>query len=79
MGSIYGILGPDLGLYDDTDLNNPAAYAASKGAFTINTLVGNSARSLREVNAVSAAASNEVNLKHSCLNTSPVRLSNNGT
>ena len=31
MGSIYGILGPDLSLYDDTDLNNPAAYAASKG------------------------------------------------
>lgn len=31
VGSIYGILGPDLSLYDDTDLNNPAAYAASKG------------------------------------------------
>jgi len=32
LGSIYGIVGPDLGIYEDTTLGNPAAYAASKGA-----------------------------------------------
>lgn len=31
ISSIYGVCGPDLGLYDGTDMNNPAAYAASKG------------------------------------------------
>ena len=31
IGSIYGFLGPDLSLYESTDMNNPAAYAASKG------------------------------------------------
>lgn len=31
VGSIYGVLGPDLGLYADTAMQNPAAYAASKG------------------------------------------------
>ena len=30
-GSIYGISGPDMGLYTDTDMANPAAYGASKG------------------------------------------------
>ena len=29
--SIYGLLGPDMRLYDDTSMNNPAAYGASKG------------------------------------------------
>jgi NAD(P)-dependent dehydrogenase (short-subunit alcohol dehydrogenase family) len=29
--SIYGLVGPDLRLYDDTPMGNPAAYAASKG------------------------------------------------
>jgi NAD(P)-dependent dehydrogenase (short-subunit alcohol dehydrogenase family) len=29
--SIYGLVGPDLRLYEGTRLNNPAAYAASKG------------------------------------------------
>ena len=31
VSSIYGILGPDLSLYADTPMGNPAAYAASKG------------------------------------------------
>lgn len=29
--SIYGMTGPDFGLYDGTDMANPAGYAASKG------------------------------------------------
>jgi NAD(P)-dependent dehydrogenase (short-subunit alcohol dehydrogenase family) len=31
VASIYGMLGPDWRLYEDTPLGNPAAYAASKG------------------------------------------------
>lgn len=31
IASIYGIVGPDLRLYTDLPMNNPAAYAASKG------------------------------------------------
>jgi NAD(P)-dependent dehydrogenase (short-subunit alcohol dehydrogenase family) len=31
IASIYGILGPDMSLYDGTKMGNPAAYAASKG------------------------------------------------
>ena len=31
VASIYGIVGPDISLYADTSMNNPAAYAASKG------------------------------------------------
>lgn len=31
IGSIYGFLGPDLSLYDGTSMQNPVAYAASKG------------------------------------------------
>jgi NAD(P)-dependent dehydrogenase (short-subunit alcohol dehydrogenase family) len=31
IGSIYGVVGPDIRLYKDTDMGNPAAYAASKG------------------------------------------------
>ena len=30
-GSIYGLVGPDFSLYDETGMANPAAYAASKG------------------------------------------------
>lgn len=31
IGSIYGIVGPDMKLYKGTAMGNPAAYAASKG------------------------------------------------
>jgi NAD(P)-dependent dehydrogenase (short-subunit alcohol dehydrogenase family) len=31
IGSIYGVLGPDMSLYDGTEMGNPAAYAMSKG------------------------------------------------
>jgi NAD(P)-dependent dehydrogenase (short-subunit alcohol dehydrogenase family) len=31
LGSIYGMVGPDPGLYQDTAMTTPAAYAASKG------------------------------------------------
>ncbi|MEW5726373.1 MAG: SDR family oxidoreductase [Pseudomonadota bacterium] len=31
VSSIYGLVGPDLGLYEGTAMGNPAAYAASKG------------------------------------------------
>lgn len=31
IASMYGMLGPDWRLYEDTNMSNPAAYAASKG------------------------------------------------
>lgn len=31
ISSIYGVVGPDHGLYEGTKMTNPAAYAASKG------------------------------------------------
>jgi len=31
VGSIYGVLGPDMSLYAGTEMGNPAAYAMSKG------------------------------------------------
>ena len=31
ISSIYGIIGPDYSLYENTNMGNPAAYAASKG------------------------------------------------
>jgi NAD(P)-dependent dehydrogenase (short-subunit alcohol dehydrogenase family) len=31
IASIYGVLGPDMDLYEGTKMGNPAAYAASKG------------------------------------------------
>ena len=34
IGSIYGELGPDMRIYSGTDMGNPAAYAASKGAIS---------------------------------------------
>jgi len=36
--SIYGELGPDWRLYDETDMGNPAAYGASKGGLAQLTL-----------------------------------------
>jgi NAD(P)-dependent dehydrogenase (short-subunit alcohol dehydrogenase family) len=32
VASLYGVLGPDMSLYEGTNMGNPAAYAASKGA-----------------------------------------------
>ena len=31
MSSIYGMVGPDLSLYEETEMGNPAPYSASKG------------------------------------------------
>ncbi len=31
VASIYGVIGPDMSLYENTAMGNPAAYAASKG------------------------------------------------
>ena len=31
MGSVYGMVGPDFGVYEGTGIGNPAAYAAIKG------------------------------------------------
>ena len=31
VSSIYGLVGPNMGLYDGTTMGNPAAYGATKG------------------------------------------------
>jgi NAD(P)-dependent dehydrogenase (short-subunit alcohol dehydrogenase family) len=36
-GSTYGMVGPDLGLYADTNMANPAGYGASKGGVLLLT------------------------------------------
>lgn len=53
ISSIYGQLGPDNGLYEGTDMGNPAAYGASKGGVNQLTrwLATNMAPSVR-VNAL---------------------------
>lgn len=37
IASIYGFLGPDMRLYEDTAMGNPGAYAASKGGLIQTT------------------------------------------
>lgn len=37
ISSIYGMVGPDLRIYGDTKMGNPAAYAASKGGLVAFT------------------------------------------
>lgn len=34
IGSIYGVVGPDFGVYEGTTITNPPAYAAIKGGIT---------------------------------------------
>jgi NAD(P)-dependent dehydrogenase (short-subunit alcohol dehydrogenase family) len=34
IGSIYGVVGPDMSLYEGTSMGNPVAYAAAKGGLT---------------------------------------------
>lgn len=54
IGSIYGVLGPDLGVYAGTTMGNPGGYAASKGGLSQLTrwLATNLSPSVR-VNTVS--------------------------
>jgi len=54
VGSIYGIVGPNMNLYEGTSMGNPAAYAASKGGLVQLTrwLATTLAPSIR-VNAIS--------------------------
>jgi NAD(P)-dependent dehydrogenase (short-subunit alcohol dehydrogenase family) len=37
IGTMYSMVGPDYGLYEGTDMTNPAAYSASKGGLLSTT------------------------------------------
>lgn len=37
IGTMYSVVGPDWGLYEGTDMTNPAAYSASKGGLLSTT------------------------------------------
>ncbi len=54
ISSIYGFMAPDMSLYDDTNMGNPAAYSASKGGLIQLTkwLAANMAPCVR-VNSIS--------------------------
>jgi len=54
ISSIYGFMAPDMSLYEDTNMGNPAAYSASKGGLIQLTkwLAVNMAPSVR-VNSIS--------------------------
>ena len=52
VASIYGQLGLDLSLYKNTEMGNPAAYAASKGINTIDALAFDDFGSKIRVNAI---------------------------
>ncbi len=54
IASIYGVLGPDMGLYAGTGMGNPAAYAASKGGLVqLTRWMATSLAPLVRVNSIS--------------------------
>jgi NAD(P)-dependent dehydrogenase (short-subunit alcohol dehydrogenase family) len=54
IASIYGVLGPDLGLYEGTTMGNPAAYGASKaGLLQLTRYLATALAPSIRVNAIS--------------------------